>query len=360
VVRSGSLTAFARYLQKVNKITADSLIRDRLGDFEKADVLVASLLAMPWVDAIAEKLNKKWAIVQLNLPTIKTKAFPIVLLDFFNFPFYNQFTYKLFEWVYWRVNKKNINGFRRSLSLPRLKISILKKITDEKILNLHCFSPSLLVRPSDWAPQNQITGFLFLPNYKRDQNPNYETVINVQDNIPDDLIHWLHGGDKPIYIGFGSIPVPDPTKFESILKELLDMTSHRFIFCQGWSLPASLPDHPRLFELRSVDHQWLFPRCKAAIIHGGIGTTAAGLRAKIPLIIVSILADQPWWGKIIERKNLGIHIPFKKLTTQRLLLAIEKTDDPEMQQNAIEIGERIKSENGLKKAIDTLQCYFEK
>src|SRR5450755_615301 len=90
VVRDGSLSAFTRYLQKVNKITADSLILDTIDELEKADVIVASLLAMPWVDAIAEKMGKKWAIVQLNLPTIKTKAFPLVFLDFFNFPAYNR------------------------------------------------------------------------------------------------------------------------------------------------------------------------------------------------------------------------------------------------------------------------------
>jgi sterol 3beta-glucosyltransferase len=345
VVRDGSLSAFTRYLQKVNKITADSLILDTIDELEKADVIVASLLAMPWVDAIAEKMGKKWAIVQLNLPTIKTKAFPLVFLDFFNFPAYNRFSYRLFEWVYWRVNKKNVNGFRHSLGLPALKVSILKKIADEKILNLHCFSPSLLARPDDWAPQNRITGFLFLPE-------------TIHDNIPVDLIRWLSQGDKPVYIGFGSIPVPDSTLFTKMMTELLETTNHRFVFCQGWSHSMNLPKHPNLFQLKSISHEWLLPHCKAAVIHGGIGTTAAVLRAKIPLIIVSIIADQPWWGKIVEQKKLGTHIPFKKLTTQKLITAIEKIQGTEMQQNAIEMGEKINSENGLKKAIDRLEIYF--
>jgi sterol 3beta-glucosyltransferase len=358
VVRDGSLSAFTRYLQKVNKITSDSLIHDTMGAFEKADVIVASLLAMPWVDAIAEKLGKGWAIVQLNLPTIRTKAFPLVFLDFFNFPGYNRFSYRLFEWVYWRVNKKNINQFRGSLGLPGLKISILKKIADEKILNLHCFSTSLLARPNDWAPQNQITGFLFIPNDKRNNILNDESVNNIEDNIPADMVHWLNAGDKPIYIGFGSIPVPEPKLLESILTELLRTTNHRFTFCQGWSSPLGLPNHPNLFQIKSVDHQWLFPHCKAAVIHGGVGTTAAALRAKIPVIIVSIIADQPWWGKIIERKKLGVHIPFKTLTFQKLSSAIENTHDPEMQQNVIEMGEKINREHGLKKTIDSLEKEF--
>ena len=102
----------------------------------------------------------------------------------------------------------------------------------------------------------------------------------------------------------------------------------------------------------------MFPICKAAVIHGGVGTTAAALKAKIPLMIVSIIADQPWWGKIIERKKLGVHIPFKKLSAEKLLAAINKCRDPEIIQNAFDMGEKISREDGLKKNIDTLEDYF--
>ncbi|MDR3715263.1 MAG: hypothetical protein P4L51_20855 [Puia sp.] len=42
------------------------------------------------------------------------------------------------------------------------------------------------------------------------------------------------------------------------------------------------------------------PHCSAAIIHGGIGTVAAALHSGTPIIVVSILADQPVNGKMIE------------------------------------------------------------
>jgi UDP:flavonoid glycosyltransferase YjiC (YdhE family) len=350
VLRSGRILAFAKYLQKNIRKTREAVSQDLYKGCLKADVLVASLLAMPWVDSIAEKTGKRWAIVQLNLPATSTTAFPLAAMDYFNFPLYNRFTYKLFEFFYWQSNKKGINDFRKSIRLPELKTPILKKIADQKILNLHCFSPSLRARPHDWPSQIDITGFLFLPNEKR--------RANFQEQIPVDLIRWLNTGEKPIYIGFGSIPIPDPKKFESILTELLDTTTHRFIFCQGWSLPTNLPDHPRLFKVKSISHDWLLPRCKAAIIHGGVGTTAAALKAKIPLIIVSIIADQPWWGKIIEAKLTGVHIPFKKLTKQKLQFAIKKTETPEMRRQAVRLGERINLEDGLSKTVDALERYF--
>jgi UDP:flavonoid glycosyltransferase YjiC (YdhE family) len=88
------------------------------------------------------------------------------------------------------------------------------------------------------------------------------------------------------------------------------------------------------------------------------GTTTAALNAKIPIIIISIIADQPWWGKIIERKKLGVHIPFRKLTTEKFLSAIEKTQNPEIKHQAFDMGERINREDGLKQTIDALEKYL--
>jgi sterol 3beta-glucosyltransferase len=345
MVRDGSLRAFTKYLQKVNRITSESIALDIMPEFKKADVLIASLLAMPWVHAMAEKLGKKWAIVQLNLPATKTSVFPFVLLDFFDFPVYNLFTFRLFEWAYWRANKKNINEFRLLLNLPSLKKPILKIIAEERILNLHCFSPSLLARPNDWPAEIDITGFLFLPP-------------KVKSDISADLKQWLDNGEEPVYIGFGSIPIPDPDLFKSILTSLLAKTSHRFVFCYGWTRPMDLPENKRLFQINAVSHELLLPRCRTAIIHGGVGTTAAVLRAKIPVIIISIIADQPWWGKIIEKKGIGVHIPFKKLTDSKLITALKTTEGKELRQNAFRLGEQINLEDGQFNAINKLEKYF--
>jgi sterol 3beta-glucosyltransferase len=344
-LRAGDIISFSRYLQKITAKTGETIIAEILEECRKADVLIASLLALPWVEGLSEKLGKKWAAVQLNLPTVPTKAFPMAVLGLINFPAYNRLTYRLYDFFYYKAVKKLTDGFRKSLELPPLKKSLLKKMQDSNILNLHCFSPSLLVRPNDWQANNDITGFLFLP-------------AAYNEKIPIELIHWLNAGDKPIYIGFGSIPIPNPQLLSSIIKNLLLTTTHRFIFCQGWSLPIDLPEHPNLFQLKSISHQWLFPHCKTAIIHGGVGTTAAVLNAKIPAIIVSIIADQPWWGKIINRKKLGAHIPFKKLSAQKLLSAITKTQSPEIKENAFDMGERISREDGLKQTIQALEEYF--
>jgi sterol 3beta-glucosyltransferase len=345
VLRSGRILSFVRYLQKLTQRTQDTVCRDIFEGCQTADVLVASLLAIPWVHSIAEKLNKKWAIVQVNLPTTPTAAFPLPGLDFFDFRIYNRLTYRFFELFHWKTNKRAINQFRKSLGLEPLRTPIFRKIANEKILNLHCFSPALRARPDDWSSEIDITGFLFL---------------SKPDAIPEQLTHWMNRGDAPVYIGLGSIPIPDPERFARVIRELLTESKERFIFCRGWSPPIDLPNHPRLFQLESVNHEWLFPLCKTVIIHGGIGTTAAALKAKAPPIILSVFADQPWWGKIIERRNLGIHIPFKKMNTQKLMDAIKKTQALDLKNNVLRKGQEINSEQGLRRTIDALEYYFSK
>jgi len=53
---------------------------------------------------------------------------------------------------------------------------------------------------------------------------------------------------------------------------------------------------PHVHVVDTVPHGWLFPRCAAAVHHGGAGTTAASTAAGIPTAIVPFFGDQPYWG----------------------------------------------------------------
>jgi UDP:flavonoid glycosyltransferase YjiC (YdhE family) len=59
------------------------------------------------------------------------------------------------------------------------------------------------------------------------------------------------------------------------------MITGLFFVKVGPKLPT-LPRHGDLFIVKHIDHEWLFPPCKIAVLHGGIGTIAATLKAKIP------------------------------------------------------------------------------
>ena len=350
MLKSGNMISLLRHMRNAGRKLQEQVNNDVIAGCIDTDVLIGTALTAIWVESIAEKLNKKWGITQLSFPSTPTMEFPFAGLSFFNFPAYNIFTHRLVRFLYWRLNKKDLNRLRKSNGLPIARQSVFNRLSSENILDLWFISPHLVATPKDWNSNSSITGFLTLSPKIRD--------ARHAEQLPDGLAEWLQNGEKPVYIGFGSIPVPDVELFCKILKEILTKTENRIIFCTGWSSFDGLPVHPNLFTLKAINHQWLFPHCEAAVIHGGAGTTAAVIKAKIPLIIVSVFADQPWWGKIIQDKGLGFHIPFRKLTAKKLLKAIENTQQPQILKTVSETGEKINNEDGLKTALDAIESYF--
>lgn len=344
IIKSGNVISYLRELGKIIRKGQGAVLEKMVHYCAAFDVLVATPLTVVWVFSVAERLKKPWAIVQLTVPSVPTAAFPYLGLDFFNAPFYNRFTYRLMRWFFWREHQKDIQEQRALLKLPLLEKPMPVKIDELQVPQLHAFSRFLLQRPSDWPPGADITGFLDL------QAAGHDPENGISD--------WLMQGTPPVYIGFGSFPVPDPTIFYGILEHLLNHTEERYIFCQGWSQPTELPQSSRIFEEKSVDHSWLFPQCKLAVVHGGIGTVGAGLRAKIPVVVVSVLGDQPIWGRFVKRKGWGAHLPFKKLTAQKLLDAIRAADQAAIRSSVRQVGRMMEQENGAAEAVSRLEEYF--
>lgn len=350
IIKSGNTVSFMRRLQKMSHEVQPRVCADLLKGLTNIEVIVASPLSLLWIYSVAEKMGKQWAIVQLSIPATPTREFPFAGFSFFNSPRYNIFSHHLVQLVYWSFNKKDVNGFRTLLGLPAMEGSVIKNIAKQRILNLYAFSPRLLARPKDWDDNVDITGFLTVPLYKR-------IALHIE-SAPLELTEWLQKGEKPLYVGFGSIPIPKPALLAQVLRELLEKTNYRIVFCQGWSQMPDLPKNEKIFSVKSINHAWLFPQCCAALIHGGIGTIAAVLQAGIPPIVGSIFGDQPLWGKLIEQQGLGIHVPFKKITTSRILEAITKTKSQEMKQKASALGEQLRKEDGTVYAIRSLEKYF--
>lgn len=71
-----------------------------------------------------------------------------------------------------------------------------------------------------------------------------------------------------------------------------------------------------------IDFGRVLPYTVAAIHHGGAGTTHALVRAALPQIVVPHAADQIHQAQGIARTGVGIHLPPKEVTVERLTAAL--------------------------------------
>ncbi len=177
----------------------------------------------------------------------------------------------------------------------------------------------------------------------------------------------LTAGPPPLYIGFGSMVSRYPARLVNIAAAALAQTEQRAVLLTGWSgLGHTTSDQPlpdNLFAIDSVPHHdWLFPQMVAVVHHGGAGTTAAGLRAGVPSILVPFFADQPFWAERLT--ELGVSpppTPYKKLSASRLASAIRvATTNDYMRAKAATVGQQIRAEDGVGRAVAFFEQYVSK
>ncbi|KAL8949820.1 MAG: hypothetical protein Q9222_004107 [Ikaeria aurantiellina] len=213
-----------------------------------------------------------------------------------------------------------------------------------KVPYTYLWSPGLVPKPSDWGPEIDIAGFVFLD-------------LASSFKPPDDLAAFLDTGEPPVYIGFGSIVVDDPDRFTAMIFEAVKKAGVRALVSKGWGGlgdEGHTPDN--IYMLENTPHDWLFPRVSAVVHHGGAGTSAIGLKCGKPTMIVPFFGDQPFWGAMIAKAGAGAKepIPYKHLNADRLAEGIKECLSPEAKANAEKLARDIEKEgDGAKNAVES-------
>nr|GMC91263.1 sterol 3-beta-glucosyltransferase UGT80A2-like [Ipomoea batatas] len=182
----------------------------------------------------------------------------------------------------------------------------------------YIWSPHLVPKPKDWGPKIDVVGFCFL-----DLASNYVP--------PESLLKWLKDDQKPIYIGFGSLPLQDPTGMTKTIVQALERTGQRGIINKGWGglgnkLLSVTEPKDFVYLLDNCPHDWLFARCAAVVHHGGAGTTAAGLRAGVKERAIELAkAMENEDGAMGAIKAFYKHIPRGRLRTESSKISRLKT-----------------------------------
>ncbi|CAI6339781.1 unnamed protein product [Periconia digitata] len=250
----------------------------------------------------------------------------------------NFMSYILVDMLTWQGLGDVTNRFRKEcLGLdPVSMIWAPAMLARLKIPWTYCWSPALIPKPKDWANHIQISGFYFL---------------NLASNYTPapDLAQFLAAGEPPVYIGFGSIVVDDPNAMTKMIFDAVKMTGRRALVSKGWGgLGADDLGIPEgVFMLGNVPHDWLFKHVAAVVHHGGAGTTAAGIAAGRPTVVVPFFGDQPFWGAMTARAGAGPEpVAYKELTAEKLAESINHALKPESLDRAKELSEKISREQG--------------
>ena len=324
-----------------------------------ADAIIANPPSFAHIHC-AEKLGIPLHVM-FTMPYSPTQAFPHPLANIQSSNadphLSNYMSYAMVDMMTWQGLGDIINRFRqKSLGLEPISLmwapGMLQRL---KVPHTYCWSPALIPKPKDWGQHISISGFFFL---------------NLASNYTPapDLQAFLDAGPPPVYIGFGSIVLDDPTAMTKLIFDAVRQCGQRVLFSKGWGgLGADELGKPdEVFMLGNVPHDWLFKHVSAVVHHGGAGTTAAGITAGKPTLVVPFFGDQPFWGAMVAKAGAGPEpIPHKQLTAENLAQAIEKCLEPQSQERAHELAARIAEETGTQVGaqkfhqqldVDKLRC----
>jgi sterol 3beta-glucosyltransferase len=295
---------------------------------------------------LAEKFDVPMMLAAV-MPLVRTGAFPMMGWPsrLAPVPGYNRFSYRMAEQLAWQMLRPTINRWRHeTLGLPRSPFSgYLRGLHERGVTVLNGFSSHVVPRPPDWGDHVHITGYWF-PD-------------DAAWRPPDDLCRFLEAGPAPLFIGFGSMPLPHPERTTDVILQALEQSGQRAILHAGWGELGNRPLPDSVHKIQYAAYGWLFPRMSAVVHHGGSGTTAFGLRAGVPSVILPLLFDQFYWGRRVAALGVGpAPLAYRRLSTEKLAKAITlATRDPGMRQRAAALGQKIRAQDGVARAIEIIE-----
>ncbi|HUL02274.1 MAG TPA: glycosyltransferase [Gemmatimonadales bacterium] len=256
----------------------------------------------------------------------------------------NFLSYGLIDLLIWGGIADLVNAFREeTLKLAPIALADGAALLDDnEVPFTYLWPPSLVPKPADWGPHIDLANFTFY-----DQARTYDS--------PRALLDFLAAGEAPIYIGFGSVVVEDPAALRRIIFTALEKARARGIVSDGWAHLGGAAPPPNVCLIGDTPHDWLFARCRAVCHHGGAGTTAAGLRAGLPTVVVPFFGDQFFWGRVIADAGAGPEpIPIHRLDSDRLAEAFEMCRHAQVRERAAALGTAVRETDGVELVVRSL------
>jgi UDP:flavonoid glycosyltransferase YjiC (YdhE family) len=234
------------------------------------------------------------------------------------------------EWLHWRMTRKVENAQRRELGLPMATRPSPRRIAERGSLEIQAYDevcfPGLAAEWAKFGGQRPFVGALTL-----------ETPTEADDEVAS----WIAAGKPPILFGFGSIPVDSPADTLAMISAACAQLGERALVCAGWSDFSGVADVEHIKVVGAVNYVAIFPACRAVVHHGGAATTAVGLGAGIPTLILWTWPDQSLRGTAVKRLKVGTARRFSTTTQESLVADLRTVLAPQYVARAREIATRI-------------------
>ncbi len=208
------------------------------------------------------------------------------------------------DFVFWETARRELNLFRRRIALPPLR-----SFYDDALHGAEgvaaLFPPWFAAPQPDWPRRVRQFGFPIASNSRP---------------LSDSLEDFLSSGEPPLVWTHGSANFD----IEHFQFRALKVSRELNLRCLLISLdaPASLPE--KAMHVVHARFEDVFPRCKAVVHHGGIGTTAKCIAAGVPQLIIPRSHDQPDNAQRVVKLGLGKAVSYRQTNTPQLATTLRQ------------------------------------
>jgi UDP:flavonoid glycosyltransferase YjiC (YdhE family) len=235
------------------------------------------------------------------------------------------------DWLNWRAMRKTEDAERRKLGLRKTTGPWSWRIAERGSLEIQAYDdvllPGLAAEWARWAGQRPFVGAL---------------AMELPTDSDEEVLSWIAEGTPPIFFGFGSMPVESAADMIAMIAMVCAQLGERALICSGSSdFSGGIQHFDHVKVAGSMNYAAIFPECRAIVHHGSNGTTAAGLRAGVPTLILWLIHDQRVWATQIKRLKVGTARHISATTEKSLAADLRRILAPQYLARAREVATRM-------------------
>lgn len=217
------------------------------------------------------------------------------------------------------------------------------------LLHLALFSKVLGKPQPDWHRPTLQTGFCF-----------YDRADDTH-KIDPALAKFLDAGDAPIVFTLGSAAVMDARDFFEQSAKAARILGRRAVLLYGEFNDPPTDMYESVAGFPYAPYSSVFPRAACVVHQGGVGTTAQGLRAGVPQLIMPFGHDQPDNAARARRFGVAEIISRNSYNAANAVNILRKLlTDTSYRAKAAEAKDIILTEAGVKIACDAIENILQK